>query len=243
MRSALIVVGGSVAISLICFPFGQLWKLFRVFLSRLLGRNHHDYAAILNDARNLSLAFRQGPRAYESQVEKTQHPFFREAAGVVLWLEADVSPAEIRSLLELRTATHFNEYMNEAGIFDTISRYPPALGMMGTVIGLVALLQSLANLENGKEIVGVGMAVALITTLYGLFLANFILQPIAEHLRQQTFEDQKARKMIVEGIMLIHAGRPTSYVLEHMKSHLTPSKRPQTHLQKRTSGTRGNHAA
>jgi chemotaxis protein MotA len=69
------------------------------------------------------------------------------------------------------------------------------------------------------------MAVALVTTLYGLFFSNFIFVPIAENLEQQTKEDQVSRKMVIEGIMMIQSGAPTKYIEEKVKSFILPSER------------------
>ena len=69
------------------------------------------------------------------------------------------------------------------------------------------------------------MSIALVATLYGIVLANFVFTPIAENLTKQTQEDLTARKMVVEGVMSIVAGKPTAFVVEHVKSFLLPSER------------------
>ena len=144
----------------------------------------------------------------------------------LFWLESDVSGEELRDLLESRAKTFFDEYMEEAKVFKVIGKFPPAFGLMGTTLGLIALLQSIGK-EGGIESLGPSMAVALITTLYGLFLANFIFVPIAENLEQQTHEDAVQRIMCVEGLMMIQEGKPTKYVEEKVKAFLLPSIRNQ----------------
>jgi chemotaxis protein MotA len=69
------------------------------------------------------------------------------------------------------------------------------------------------------------MAIALVATLYGLILTNFVFIPIAENLTKQTQEDLVARSIVVEGIMLIHADKPTRYVEEKAKMFLLPNQR------------------
>ena len=130
----------------------------------------------------------------------------------------------MRSLLETRVETHFERYMVEADIFRAISKFPPAFGLMGTTLGMIALLQALGR-SDAKNLIGPSMAIALVATLYGIVLSNFVFIPIAENLTQQTREDLIARRIVVEGIMLIAADKPTQFVEEKVKSFLLPSER------------------
>jgi chemotaxis protein MotA len=123
--------------------------------------------------------------------------------------------------------THYHLYQSEAKIFRTMSKFPPAFGLMGTTMGMIALLQSLGD-ANAKDMIGPSMAIALVATLYGLVLTNFVFIPIAENLTKQTQEDLIARSIVVEGVMLINADKPTRYVEEKAKSFLLPSQRKDT---------------
>lgn len=225
-KSLLMVVGGTTVASLICFPIKSIFDLFKVSLKRLLGKNLPDYQGIITDMANLSAASRKGPKAFEQAIGSVSHPFIQDGAQILQWLEAEISQEELRDLLETRAETHFQLYSSEAKIFKTMSKFPPAFGLMGTTLGLVALLQSLGS-EAAKNNIGPAMAVALITTLWGLALSNFILVPISENLSKQTQEDMMIRRMIIEGIMLIADEKPTKYVEEKVKSFLLPSQREE----------------
>ncbi len=172
----------------------------------------------------LSVARRKGTKAFEDCIPRIKDPFLRDAADILFWIQAEVAPEEIRDLLETRVATHFKLYTNEAKVFKTMSKFPPAFGLMGTTIGMIALLQSLGSSE-AKNMIGPAMAIALVATLYGLVLSNFLFTPIAENLLEQTQEDLIARSIVVEGVMLIVAGKPTKYIEEKVKSYLLPSQR------------------
>jgi len=222
-----IVVGSTVAVTLICFPAGRIYELLKVVAKRLLGKNNRDYAALIQEIVMLSEGHRKGIKTFESLIPKIQDPFLKDAANAIFWVKADVSPEEMRDLLETRVMTHLKIYTNEAKIFKTLAKFPPAFGLMGTSIGMIALLQSLGG-ENAKNEVGPSMSVALVATLYGLVLANFLFLPIAENLIEQTNEDTLARNMVVEGIMLIQANKPTKYVEEKIKSYLLPKDRGET---------------
>lgn len=227
LHAALIVIGGTVAVTLICFPIGRITNLLRVFLRRLLGKNKRAYMPLVAEIIALSEAQKKGSRAFESAITQVQDPFLRDAANVLFWVQAEVSPEELRDLLETRMTTHYKLYMNEAKIFRTMSKFPPAFGLMGTTLGMIALLQSLGS-PDAKNMIGPAMAVALVATLYGLVLTNFIFIPIAENLTEQTQEDMVARSIVVEGVMLIQAEKPTKYIEEKVKSFLLPSQRGES---------------
>jgi len=222
--SILIVVGGTASATIMCFPIGQTLTLFRVFVRRMLGINKQNYQEIIDEVVMLAQASRRSSKAFEAAIKDVSHPFIRDTANVKFWVEGEVSLEELRTLLETRAETHFTRYMDDAKSFKTIAKFPPAFGLLGTVIGLIALLQGLGA-ANAKENIGPAMALALATTLWGLVLANCLFIPIGENLQKQTEEDLVARRMIVEGMMLIASNKPPKYVEEMLKSFLLPAQR------------------
>jgi chemotaxis protein MotA len=223
-HALLIVVGGTCAASLVCFSLPQVVGLFRIFFRRMLGQKKQDYNKLIDEIAELSKGYRGGRASLAQAIAKLTDPFLRDAADMLSWLESDVTPEEVRALLETRASTHYERYLNEAEIFRTMAKFPPAFGLMGTTLGMISLLQSLGA-ANAKARIGPSMSVALVATLYGIVLANFVFTPIAENLTKQTHEDLTARKIVVEGVMTIVAGKPTGFVVEHVKSFLLPSER------------------
>lgn len=233
--SILIVVGGTLTTTMVCFSPQLLLNLIKVFLKRVLGKTQVNYHVIIQDISELAKASRKGRSAFDAAVKSARHPFLKEGAELLYWSESDISEEELRDLLETRTQSIFETYMADAQIFKTISKLPPAFGMMGTTIGMIALLQGLGG---NNDSLGKAMAIALITTLYGLIGSNLLITPISENLAKQAKEDKLARVMIVEGLMLIHAHKPAQYIEEKVKSFLLPSKRPA-----RTDSSNGQKAA
>ena len=222
VHAALIVIGGTIAVGLVCFPIQQITSLLKVFLRRILGRNKRDQVALIKEIVRLSEAYRKGKKQFQSTLTTLQDPFLRGAAEVLFWLEAEVSREELHTLLTTRVKTQLSLQLDEAKIFRTMSKFPPAFGLMGTTMGMIALLQSLGN-ANAKNMIGPSMSIALVATLYGLVLTNFIFVPIAENLTKQSKEDMVFKTIVVEGIMLIADNKPTKYVEEKMKSFLLPA--------------------
>ena len=108
-------------------------------------------------------------------------------------------------------------------IFTTMGFYAPAFGMIGTLIGLVAMLQ---KMEDPKQI-GPGMALAILTTLYGAILANVIFLPIAGKLKNKTAEEMLIKEITIEGIMAIQSGDNPRIVRQKLQAFLSPKARAQ----------------
>lgn len=223
-HAILIVIGGTLSASFICFSLPRVFGLLKVFGKRMLGKTKHDYLSVIDQIVFLSQANRKGRAAFEAAIAKVRDPFLADAARVLFWLDAEVEKEDLRSLLETRAETHFERYMQEADVFRVMARFPPAFGLLGTTLGMIALLQALGR-SGSKDQIGPSMSIALVATLYGIVLANFVFIPIAENLTQQSRDDLVARRIVVEGIMLIAADKPTQFVEEKVKSFLLPSER------------------
>lgn len=225
-HAVLVVFGGTFAATAVSVSLPKLFSLFKVFVRRMLGKQQRNFHLLIDEIVALSAARRKRKSALEEAVKKVTDPFLRDAGEILFWLESDISPEKLRTLLETRANTHFKRYMEEANVFKIISKFPPAFGLMGTTLGMIALLQALGE-QGAKDKIGPAMSAALVATLYGIVLANLVFVPISENLAKQTREDYIARCMVVEGIMLIAANEPTKFVEEHIKSFLLPSERLQ----------------
>lgn len=223
-HAILIVIGGTISASCVCFSISDLKVLFKVFAKRMIRKRNLDYGALLSEILELSDASRQGKYAFEAIIPKINDPFLKDAAEILFWKEADVKSAKLRYVLDLRIETHFERYMDQANMFKTMSKFPPAFGLMGTTLGMIALLQALGT-SGAENSIGPAMSIALVATLYGIVIANFVFIPISENLTKATKEDLIARRMVVEGIMLIEDNMPTKFVGEAVKSLLLPSER------------------
>jgi chemotaxis protein MotA len=241
-HAILIVVGGTAAATQICFSLSKVIGLTRVFFKRILGRSKIDYLALIDQIVFLSQSNRKGRQAFEAAITKIRDPFLADAAKVLFWLDAEISPEDLRSLLETRAETHFERYIQEAEIFRVMSRFPPAFGLLGTTLGMIALLQALGKADS-KNLIGPSMSIALVATLYGIVLSNFLFIPIAENLTQQSRDDLISRRIVVEGIMLIAADKPTQFVEEKVKSFLLPSERGNANARRRPPASGGKTPA
>ncbi len=225
IEALLIVIGGTFAATVICFPMSKVFKLLGVFVRRVFNLQKRDFNDAIKNIVALSQAHKQSPAAFRDALQKISDPLLRDAAEILVWVKGEINADDLKRTLMTRAGTHYNEYINDAKIFRTIAKFPPAFGLMGTTIGMIALLQSLGDLEAAKSQIGPAMGISLVATLYGLLLANFLFVPIAENLTKSTHDDARFRQMVINGVMLIQAGKPTRYIEEHLKSYQLPSER------------------
>ena len=107
------------------------------------------------------------------------------------------------------------------GLFSAVGKYAPAFGMIGTLVGLVAML---ANMDDPSSIGG-GMAVALLTTMYGAILANVVFLPLADKLAARSSQEVLLKTIIIKGVMSIQSGDNPRIVEQKLKTFLPPSER------------------
>ncbi len=221
-HAILIVIGGTLAASLICFPMKTLATLFKVFFQKILGQYSSRNEVVLREIVDLAKGHRADPNYLTNQAANIKTPFLREA--IELMNKGGMTPQALDSILRKRALTHYKRYEKEANIFKTIGKFPPAFGLMGTTLGMISLLQSLGSPDSFKKL-GPAMAIGLVATLYGIALTNLVLVPIGENLTKLNEEDEILREMVMDGIKVIRAQEHHLVVEEHLKSYLLPSER------------------
>ncbi len=128
----------------------------------------------------------------------------------------------VRSILEKDMRMASTRHKQSAGIFKSMADIAPAMGMIGTLVGLVAML---SNMDDPKSI-GPAMAVALLTTLYGAIMANMVGIPIADKLILRDGEESTARSLIIDGLLGIQAGQNPRVIEQVLHGYLAEGKRP-----------------
>ena len=170
--------------------------------------------------RYAELARRDGILALEGVSNEIESPFMVKA----IQLAVDGTEPELIDNI-LNTEIEYIKKRHETGkkIAELFGKYAPAFGMIGTLIGLVAML---ANLNDVKTL-GPKMAVAIITTLYGAMLANMIFLPVADKLETRSKEEMMILELIVLGVMSIQQGDNPRIVQQKLSIILPPSERPE----------------
>lgn len=163
-------------------------------------------------------ARKEGLLALEDEVEIIPDPLF--AKGLQLMVDA-IDPDTIRDILETEIDSMEERHEVGQGVFRTWAAMAPAFGMIGTLIGLV---QMLAFLDDPSAL-GPGMAVALLTTLYGSLMANLIFTPIAGKLALRSREEMRCKTIILEGVICIQSGMNPRILEEKLNALIPPELR------------------
>jgi len=163
-------------------------------------------------------ARREGILALEKQAENIRDPFF--AKGVRLMIDG-IEPAALSKILY--TELEFIEERHRLGaeIFTTAGNFAPAMGMVGTLIGLVKMLMQMDDPSS----IGPAMAVALITTFYGVILANLIFLPIAGKLKTRSADELLTKQLIISGVLSVQSGDNPRILEQKLHSFIAPVER------------------
>ncbi|MGA7144672.1 MAG: MotA/TolQ/ExbB proton channel family protein [Desulfobacterales bacterium] len=197
--SLLIVVGGTVGVTLIAYPLKDFLGVLKVVQKALFTQNISVDELIKRFAGFASKTRKEGILALESELKTVKDEFLKK--GVQLSIDG-LEPQEIRDILDTEIDYVRNRHQLGAEIFTTMGTYAPAMGMIGTLIGLVQMLQNMSDPSS----IGPAMAVALLTTFYGSIMANICCMPVAGKLRARSKEEMMVKEMTIQGIISLSNG-------------------------------------
>jgi len=214
--SILIVIVGSFAVVLMSFTMAQFLGAFKVGLKAFLHKPTNSTELIEQSVELAQIARKEGMVALEQH--EVDNNFLKK--GITLCVDGH-PPELVRKMLNKDINQAIERHETGQSFFSTLGNIAPAMGMIGTLVGLV---QMLANMEDPKTI-GPAMAVALLTTLYGAILANAFAIPIADKLAIRSSEERVNKNLILETISAIQEGINPRVLEELLKTFLPESKR------------------
>jgi chemotaxis protein MotA len=216
--SALVVVGGTLASAFINFPLNKVLGVVGVLKKTLLFSLTPPADEIARMVKLAKVARSEGLLALENHLDEMEDEFLKKGVQQVV---DGTEPEVLREVLSIELEQVQQRHRAGKQMFDAMGAAAPAFGMIGTLIGLV---QMLGNLSDPSGI-GQGMAVALLTTLYGSILANLVFIPIAGKLDMRSKEEMVSKQLIIEGVVAIQAGLNPRLVEEKLKSFVAPKMR------------------
>ena len=140
--------------------------------------------------------------------------------GILLIVDG-TDPELVRAIMETELVSIEGRHKNLISFWDTLGTMGPAWGMIGTLVGLVNMLNNMSDPNS----IGPSMAVALITTLYGSVLANWLCAPVANKLKADNASEMMQKEVMIEGLLSIQAGENPRVIEEKLKSFLAPKDR------------------
>ena len=216
--SLVMVIGGSFAALMVANPLNRVLGIMR-YLSHVMNVPNYGEESIISTLVNFSeKARREGLLALEDDLEEVEQEFMKK--GIQLVVDG-TDPEIIKSLLYNELNQLQERHAIGIKIFDDWSKFAPAFGMIGTLAGLIAML---ANL-NDPDSIGSGMALALITTMYGAIVANLVLMPVKSKLEDRDKMESLVREIMIEGILSIQSGDNPRILEAKLISFLPPARR------------------
>ncbi len=211
----LVVLVGTMAATFISYPLSEVVRIFGLIGTVL--RNERLYTQDdIDELINISRLWIAGDiRAVEDALQEVRNPFLKTGVQLVI----DMTPEEeILELLQWRISRMRAREHAEAQLFRVMASYAPAFGMIGTLIGLVNLMFLLG--DGDITAIGQQMALALMTTFYGVLLSNLIFKPVAVKLERRTEQRVVVMNMVLQGISMMSQKRGPAVMRETLNSFM-----------------------
>jgi len=221
-HGALIVILGTVACVGVAFGITRGLNMVRIFFLGLFKTRVPENKIVIVELMGFAEAYRSDSPELEKMVEDCKDPFMKESMQALL--DRVLVDKELIRFLHERVNTMYERYADEAKMFTSCGKFPPAMGLMGAVLGMIALLGSLGK-PGAEKNIGPAMSVALVATLYGIAVANLFIIPIGENLAELAKKLRRKNTIIVEGIRHVSAKANSIVLAEKLNSYLLPSER------------------
>ena len=221
VQGFIIVLGGTFASTMVKFPIQNFFKAIPVGLKAVVTNTKISPVDLINQAIELSDTCRRDTRkllAVEEHLKQIKDPFFKKG----LQMCADGRDSNyIRDFLNAEMDLSIVRQESSIKIFFSIAEAAPAFGMFGTLVGLIQMLSSLED----PTTVGKGLAVALLTTMYGVLVSYLFAQPIAEKLDQKLSADAGNRVLVIECVCMVQQLKNPTEMYDVLEAYLPENLR------------------
>jgi chemotaxis protein MotA len=214
----MITLGGSFGAMLINFEMGQVRQVMKITMQVLFDKEQNVISLGPLFVKLAQKARREGLLALEDDLDEIKDPFLRNGLQMVI---DGFEPDSIRDIMDTEIQTLIQRHQMGQNLYRTWGTLTPAFGMIGTLIGLVQMLSSLDN----PDAIGPGMAVALLTTFYGVLLAYLIFNPVAGKLAIRSEMEVSRKEAIIDAVLALQAGVNPRILQEKLKAYLPPQER------------------
>ena len=214
----MIVFGGTMGATLLAYPLKEVLGVFRVVRNVFQYRSQSPLELIPQLTSFARKARQEGILSFEDEIQRINDPFLSRG------LQMAIDGMESRSIEEVMSNEILcvsERHRLGAEIFSTMGTFAPAVGMLGTIIGLVQMLMQMDDPSR----IGEPMAVALLTTFYGTLLANLVFLPVAAKLKTRSKQEILIKEMVLEGVIAIQSGDNHRVVEQKLKAFIAPSVR------------------
>lgn len=215
----LIIVGGTFSCLFIGFKMEQMKNFPNLIKKTLQKPPTQEKGELLRLFIELSqIARREGILALENKVQEIQDPFFRSGLGMVI---DGMDPEFVSDVLDAELAVMQERHAEGRSMFSQAGTYAPTLGVLGAVVGLIAALGNLNDIDK----LGHSIAAAFVATILGIFTGYVLWLPFANKLKVMSEEEVSEKRMIIEGILSLQAGDSPTAIEAKLMVFIPQSKR------------------
>lgn len=216
--SIMIVCGGTMGAVLINYPISDVLRVIKVAKNAFFSEKIKTKKIMEMLIEMSKVSRREGILGLEKTLKDIKDPFF--VKGMTLMIDG-IEPAKLSELLDTEVEYIEERHRLGAEIFMTMGNFAPAMGMVGTLIGLVKMLMQMDDPSS----IGPSMAVALITTFYGVILANLVFLPISGKLRTRSAKELAMKQLVMSGILSVQSGDNPRMLEQRLHSFVSPKER------------------
>ena len=219
VQGVILVIGASVTVIFFAFPASSVKKMGAIVKKAFFNQGFSIEQLIEDMVSYAEIARRDGILSLENTTKDIDDPFI--VRGIQMAVDG-TDPELIEQIMNTELENTIDRHEMGKGMWDAIAKYAPAFGMIGTLVGLVAML---SQMDDPSQIGG-GMAIALLTTMYGAMIANGLAGPLADRLSIRSSEEILYKTIIIKGVMSIQSGDNPRIVEQKLRTFLPPSARP-----------------
>lgn len=210
----MIILGGTFGITMIAFPLSSLKKIPHALKSIMFHKkfNYGKLVDLLCDIANK--ARKDGLLSLEAEADKIKDDFIKKGLG---YIADGVDPEFLKKVLNNEVESSYKRLEDAAKVFESMGGTSPTMGVLGTVMGMTTVLKSM---NSDTASLGTHIAGAFIATMYGIGFANLLWLPIGSQIKVVAQQESAYREVIVEGLMAIQAGEPSSRLRDRLYSKI-----------------------
>jgi len=216
--SMLIVIGGTVGVLLVGYPLAKCISVIGVVMKTFMYKVDKGSEVIAKLVELAQTVRKDGILALESEVGSIENEFM--AKGLQMAIDGQ-EPAAIEDILYMEMDKIAERHTVGADMFTSLGTYAPSMGMIGTLVGLVLMLQNMSDPSS----IGPSMSIALLTTFYGALLANILFLPMSGKLKIRSKEELLIHEIVLVGIQSLVAGENPRVMEQKLLGYLPPKER------------------
>ncbi|NQZ19446.1 MAG: MotA/TolQ/ExbB proton channel family protein, partial [Bdellovibrionales bacterium] len=212
--SMVLVIGGTFSAFLISFPIHRAVRIKNLVVNNIFKRKKDKTQKVVTEVVRMAQVLYKG-----KDISQLGYSHFFLHEGAVLLSDQGLDHDDFEYVIRQRARMFKTENHKDYQFLIALAKFPPAFGLLGSVTGIIAMLMNLGS--AGKEIIGQGMAIALLTTFWGVAVTNMFILPLADFAQRSNKEDEELRQIIVEGLVMVCYNEMPSKFARKLRSLVT----------------------